>query len=169
MPKFMNLNGPIVADTVYSENDLVARDVEFTLPEVAPVMADVEAMGTMSFPIWSRLDNMELSVTKIGLDNGLRALMKPMLKPLEFRFVQQIIDENGNSKEVGCKAFVKCMPTVIPGIGVVPGEASSNDTTHVVTRYQLFVGGKELFLIDRLACICKIDGVDYAKGTQSLL
>lgn len=166
---FLNINGPIVADTVYCENQLVAKDVEFTLPEVAPVMADVEAMGTMSVPLWSRLDNMEYSITKIGLDNGLSKLIKPGMKPLEFRFPQEIIDANGNTKVVSCKAFIKGMNTTIPGIGVVPGEASSNELTHMATRYQLFVDGKELLLIDRLATIVRIDGVDYTSGIQSML
>ena len=166
---FMNINGPIVADTVYAENVLVAKDVEFTLPEVAPIMAEVEVMGVMSLPIWSRLENMEMSVSKIGFDKGLKALLKPALKPLEFRFPQETVDQNGNTKLVACKAFVKAMPTTIPGFGVVPGEASSNETAHTVTRYQLFVDGKELFLIDRLAGIVRIDGKDYAKEMNSLL
>lgn len=166
---FMNINGPIVADTVYANNKLVAKDVEFTLPEVAPVMADVEAMGTMSFPIWARLDNMEMSITKIGLDLGLKAMLKPEMKPLEFRFPQEIVDQNGNTKVVACKAFVTCMNTKIPGIGVVPGEASSNELTMMVTRYQLYVNGGEYLLIDRLAGKVKIDGVDYASGVQSML
>lgn len=166
---FLNINGPIVADTVYCENQLVAKDVEFTLPEVAPVMADVEAMGTMSVPLWSRLDNMELSVTKIGFDKGLSKLLKPGLKPLEFRFPQETIDANGNTKTVACKAFIKGMNTTIPGIGVVPGEPSSNELTLMATRYQLFVDGAESLLIDRLASIVRIDGTDYTSGLQSML
>ena len=166
---FLNINGPIVADTVYSENQLVAKDVEFTLPEVAPVMVDVEAMGTMSVPLWARLDNMELSVTKVGLDKGLRKLLRPNLKPLEFRFPQEVIDANGNTKIVACKAFIKGMNTTIPGIGITPGETSSNELTFMVTRYQLFADGKEVLLIDRLASIVRIDGKDYTSGLRSML
>ena len=166
---FLNINGPIVADTAYCENVLVAKDVEFTLPEVAPVMADVEAMGTMSLPIWARLDNMEMSITKIGLDKGLASLLTPNLKPLEFRFPQENVDQNGKTKTVACKAFVKGTPTTIPGIGVVPGEAVSSEVPIMVTRYQLFVDGKELFLIDRLAGVVKINGKDYASEVQSTL
>ena len=166
---FLNINGPIVADTVYSENQLAAKDVVFTLPEVAPVMVDVEAMGTMSVPLWARLDNMELSVTKVGLDKGLRKLLRPNLKPLEFRFPQEVIDANGNTKIVACKAFIKGMNTTIPGIGITPGETSSNEITFMVTRYQLFADGKEVLLIDRLASIVRIDGKDYTSGLRSML
>lgn len=167
--KFLNINGPIAADTVYSNNVLVAKDVEFTLPEVSPTMADVEAMGTMSIPLWSRLDNMEMSITKIGLDKGLSNLLQPELKPLEFRFPQEVMDANGETKVVSCKAFIKGMNTTVPGIGITPGEASSNELTYAVTRYQLFVDGEEILLIDRLAGIVRIAGKDYTSGLQSML
>lgn len=166
---FMNINGPIVADTAYCENVLVAKDVEITLPAVTPVMADVEAMGTMSLPIWQRVENMEMTVGKVGIDKGLAAMIKPGMKPLEFRFPQETVDANGNTKVVACKAFVKGMPTGIPEIGIVPGEAITNSTAFTVTRYQLFVDGKELFLVDRLANIVRINGKDYASDVQSML
>lgn len=166
---FLNINGPIAADTVYSENVLVAKDVEFTLPEVAPVVVDVEAMGTMSVPLWARLDDMEMTVTKIGLDMGLGNMLTPTLKPLEFRFPQEAIDANGDTKIVPCKAFIKGMNKTVPGIGITPGETSSNDLTYMVTRYQLFVDGKEMILVDRLASIVRINGKDYTSGIQSML
>lgn len=166
---FMNINGPIVADTVYVDNKLVAKDVEFTLPEVAFVAAEVEAMGTLSLPIMQRLDNMETTISKIGLDLGFKAMLKPESKRIEFRFPQEVLDQNGKTKIVACKAFITCMNSKIPGIGVVPGEASTNEVTQTVTRYQLFVNGGEYLLIDRLAGIVRIDGTDYAAGVQSML
>ena len=63
-------NGPILANTLYVDNVLSAEDVEFTLPAIEATTADVEAMGTMSFPIWARLEDMEASITKVGLDKG---------------------------------------------------------------------------------------------------
>ena len=43
---FVPICGPVVGDTVYVENVLVARDVAITLPEVVPQTADV--------PQWER-------------------------------------------------------------------------------------------------------------------
>lgn len=165
----VNVYGPVAADTVYVDNKLVARDVAITLPEVTPVTADVAAMGTMTIPIWSLLENMEASITKIGVDTGLRDAIKPDMKPIEARWVQTVTDANGNTKNVGCKAFLKGVPTKIPGIGIAVGEASENEVTFSVTRYGLFVDGAEMFLIDRLAGICRIGGKDYAGGISSML
>ena len=45
---FVNICGPVVADTAYSNGSLVARDVAITLPEVTPLTADLQAMGTFT-------------------------------------------------------------------------------------------------------------------------
>ena len=169
MGVFVPISGPIVADSVYSDNVLVARDVAFTLPEVTPVTVDLPAMGTLSLPIWQLLENMEAAITKIGVDKGLLSLIKPNMKPLEFRWVQTVTDANGNNKNVGCKAFIKGISNKIPGIGGEVGASSENEATLAVTRYSLIVDGEEMWLIDRLSGICRIGGVDYAGDISSML
>lgn len=163
MSKFVNICGPVIGVTVYSENKLVARDTAITLPEVTPVTADLQAMGTFSLPIWQLLENMETAITKIGVDLGLRELITPAMKPLEFRWVQTVTDANGTTRNVGCKAFIKGIPNKIPGISITMGEASENECTIATTRYNLFVDGQEMFLIDRLAGIVRIANKNYAE------
>ena len=162
MSKFVNICGPVIGTTAYSEGKLVARDTAITLPEVTPLTADLQAMGTYSLPIWQLIDNMETAITKIGVDLGLRSIIKPDMKPLEFRWVQTVTDANGVTKNVGCKAFIKGIPNKIPGIGVTVGEASENECTIATTRYNLFVDGQEMFLIDRLAGVVRIAGKNYS-------
>lgn len=169
MSKFIPISGPVVADTVYVDNVLVARDVSITLPEITPVSVDVQATGTLSLPVWQLLENLEQSITKIGLDKGLRALIKPEPLSLESRFVQTVTDANGNTRNVGCKAFTRGIPNKIPGIGIAMGESSENECTQTLTRYQLFVDGEEMFLVDKLAGIVRIAGKDYAQELNNLL
>lgn len=168
MGKFMNICGPVIGVTVYSDNKLVARDATITLPEIVPLTADLKAMGNYTLPIWQLLENMETAITKIGADMGLRDIIKPDMKPLEFRWAQTVTDANGVTKNVGCKAFIKGIPNKIPSIGVTVGEASEHECTIATTRYNLFVDGQEMFLIDRLAGIVNIAGKDYA-NIDSLL
>ena len=168
MPEFIPKNGPVVADTVYSDGAQVARDIAVTLPEVAAMTVDIQAMGTMSVPIWSLLENMETAITMIGADERLRKVIKPDMKPLEFRWVQTVTDANGTTRNVGCKAFIKGIPAKIPGIGVTVGEASEAECTIATTRFNLFVDGQEMFLIDRLAGVVRIAGKNYA-DVNSLL
>ena len=166
---FVPINGPVIADTVYVGNKLVARDVSATLPEVTATTADVQAMGTLSIPIWQLIENMETAITKIGVDLGFASLIKPDMKTIELRWVQTVTDANGNTKNVGCKAFIKGIPNKIPGIGLEIGSASEGEVTLSTTRYKLVVDGKEICLIDKLSNICRINGKDYAKGVNSLL
>lgn len=166
---FVPINGPVVADTVYVEKKLVARDVSVTLPEVTATTADVQAMGTLSIPIWSLIENMETAITKIGVDKGFASLIKPDMKAIELRWVQTVTDANGKTKDIGCKAFIKGIPNKIPGIGLEVGSASEGEVTLTTTRYKLVADGKEICLIDKLANICRINGKDYAKGINSLL
>lgn len=168
MAKFIPICGPFSADTVYDGDEMVARDVSVTLPEVAAVTFDIQAMGNMTMPDWSRIDHMETAITRIGVDKGLATLSKPGAKNLEFRGVYPVTDANGNTKNVGVKAFIKGYSNKIPGIGVTVGDPSENELTYATSRYQLFVGGEEMWCIDRLAGICRIAGVDYA-NMDSLL
>ena len=166
---FVPINGPVIADTVYVGNKLVARDVSATLPEVAATTADLQAMGTLSLPIWQLLEHMETAITKIGVDMGFASLIKPDMKSIELRWVQTVTDANGNTKNVGCKAFIKGIPNKIPGVGLEVGSAIEGEITLATTRYRLVVDGKEICLIDKLAGICKIDGKDYAGNIKSML
>ncbi len=162
MGKFVPICGPFSADTVYDNGALVARDVAVTLPEVAALTYEIQAMGPMTMPDWSRVENMETAITKIGVDKGLMSLSKPGVRNLEFRGVQPVTDANGNTKNVGVKAFVKCYSNKIPGIGIAVGDPSESELLYATSRYQLFVDGEEMWCIDRLAGICRIAGVNYA-------
>ena len=165
---FVPITGPVLGTTAYSDGKRVARDTAITLPEVAAMTADLQAMGTFSLPIWQLINHMETAITKVGVDEGLVSLIKPDMKPLEFRWAQTITDANGNTKEVGCKAFIKGIPNKIPSIGLEVGAASEGEVTISTTRYNLFVDGKEMFLIDRLTGIVRIDGKDYANIASML-
>ena len=99
MPKFVPICGPFSADTVYDGNEIVARDVGVTLPEVAAVTFDIQAMGNMTLPDWSRIEHMETAITKIGVDKGLATMTKPGAKNLEFRGVYPVADASGNTKQ----------------------------------------------------------------------
>ena len=124
--------------------------------------ADLQAMGTFSLPIWQLLEHMETAVTKIGIDEGFRAMIKPDMKPFECRWVQTLTDANGHTRNVGCKAFIKGVPSKIPGIELGVGETSENEVTIATSRYVLNVDGKEMVYVDRFAGIVRIDGKDYA-------
>lgn len=169
MATVQDITGAVVADTVYCDNELVARDVSFTLPGLQFLTADVQAMGTMSIPIIGQLENMELAVTKIGTDKGLGKMNKLEKQNLEFRWVQNVVKTDGSMETAGCKAFVRTMPTSIPETGVELGSATEHENTYGVSRMQIYVAGEEILCVDRLAQILRVNGKDYMSKINSLL
>ena len=121
MAKWLDIKGPVVADTVYADSTLVAKDVAFTLPGIEFLTADVQAMGNMTVPLIGLLENMELSITKIGVDNGLRRMNRLKKQSFEFRWVQNVVKSDGSTATEGCKAFVRTMPGSFPELGVEVG------------------------------------------------
>lgn len=92
---WLDLKGPILADTVYIGGTLVAKDVTISLPAVTPVTADFKAMGTYTAPILGQIEAMEASITKIGIDLGLRNMMKLESKTIEIRWAQDVKQADG--------------------------------------------------------------------------
>ena len=166
---FINIKGAVLADTVYSDGELVAKDVNVTLPSVNYMTAEHKAMGTVELPMLGQIEAMEASVTKKGYDAGLATLAQPEAKNLEIRFVQDVVTAEGVSQPEGCKAFLRAVPKTLPGSDLEPGATGDTQVTFAVTRYQLIVGGKELCLVDQLKGIQRINGKDYAKSINSLL
>jgi len=169
MGKWLDLKGPVVADTVYADNKLVAKDVAFTLPGVEFITADVQAMGNMTVPLVGLLENMELSITKIGIDMGLSRLNRLQKQNLEFRWVQNVVKSDGSQGVEGCKAFVRTLPGSLPETGVEVGSATEAENTFNVTRQQVYANGYEMMCVDRLSQILRVDGKDYMSQINNLL
>lgn len=166
---WIDLKGPISGTTAYDDGRLVGRDVTISLPAVTPVTADFKAMGTLTMPLPGQIEAMEASITKIGIDLGLRSLVGMGSKIIEFRWVQNVVHADGTQSVEGCKAFLRSVSKGIPAISLEPGSSTESELTFSVSRYQLFVAGAEFWLIDQLVPIQRIDGVDYAKELVSLL
>lgn len=166
---WLDLKGPVVADTVYADGTLVAKDVTFTLPGLEFLTADVQAMGNLTVPLIGLLENMETAITKIGMDNGLRRLNRLEKQNLEFRWVQNVVKSDGSQGVEGCKAFVRTMPSTTPEIEVEVGSAPEAEITYNTTRVQIYVNGVELLCVDRLASVLRVAGKDYMSPITKLL
>lgn len=166
----MDRYGAVVASTMYCDGELVAKDVEFTLPDAAFQTVDVQAMGTMSVPVIGLLDNMELTVNHIGVDVNVAKACRPGKNSLEFRWVQQIIKDDGSVAEKGCKAFVTTLSNrAYPSINAVVGSATTLEGSYTVVRIQIFADGQEVLLVDRVANILKANGIDYMNDRATML
>ena len=169
MATWLDIKGPVVADTVYDDKVLVAKDTSFTLPGLEFLTADVQAMGNMTVPLIGLLENMELAITKIGLDQGLSRMNRLEKHNFEFRWVQNVVKSDGSQKVEGCKAFVRTMPGTNAETGVEIGSAPEHENTYNVTRMQVYANGEEIMCVDRLSQILRVNGKDYMTEINNLL
>lgn len=165
----MDKHSAVIADTMLINKKKAAEDVAFELPTIALQTADIQAMGTLSMPLVGLLDDMALTITKIGVDTGFAEMAKLEKMEMEFRWVQDKISTSGEVSHQGCKAFLNVIPQEIPGVSVELGSASELGLTYTVTRYQLFVNGAEIILVDRLNQILRVNGKDYMGDIKKLL
>ena len=165
----LDLSGPIQGITAYADDgkDPCARDCTVTLPEVSPLTNDLKAGGTLSVPDMSQIDSMETTVSKMGVDANFGALAAA--KKLEIRFAQQVVQQDGTQKTVGGKAYLRVMLKKLPGVQLETGAANENEYTYETSRYQLFVDGKEILLIDKLLGIVRIGGKNFTDSVLSVL
>ena len=171
MSKTLRIRGAINADTSYVDGQLVARNTTITLPEVTHVVATIQAaLGEHEVPLQGLVEAMEASINKIGVDEGLAAMLTMHAKTYEFRWAQQVTNTDGSTSVEGCKAFIRGIPKVaVPAIEIAPGESVEMEIPLSVSRYQLIVSGIEIVLVDKIAGICRINGVDYASSMNNLL
>ena len=160
--------GAVLATKVLCDNTVVAEDVNITLPDITFITAEVNGLGKINIPT-CLTEAMQSTVTSVGMDKGFFNMLGLSSKTFEYRFVKNLLETSGDTGVKGYKAFLKGIPSNIPGGAVEPGSSWSGDVTFEITRYQLYADGVEKILIDKLKGVCKINGTDYAKDVQSLL
>lgn len=165
----LKLKGAVVGATAYVDGELVAKDMSVTLPAVTMLTYSFKAGGNTDLPITGLTEALEATITKIGEDLGLLALMKPGLLKLEIRWVQESVDNNGEKSVEGCRAYLNVHCKEVPGISIAVGEGSENAIPLSATRYELIVNGKQYLLIDKLKDKFIIDGANVMDKVSSLL
>ena len=159
----------VLADKCYCDNALVAEDVSISLPAVNFLTSEVKAMGTMSVVLAGLVEDMEATITKVGIDKGLSKMLTPTKHSYELRGVQNNLKADGTTVAEGFKAFLTAVPKGVPSTSVEIGSNIENEVALAVSRFQLFVNGEEICCIDRLSQICRINGIDYYAKISSLL
>lgn len=71
-------------------------------------------MGNMTVPLIGLLENMELSITKIGVDNGLRRMNRLEKQSFEFRWVQNVVKSDGSTGTRRLQGFCAYYAGILP-------------------------------------------------------
>lgn len=174
--KYVNKTSVVEGTSVYVGSTIVGNDLTITLPEVTAATVDVSGMmGTVSMPLLHRLEDMELAISKEGLDANSAILTSPGKKDITAKWAYDSIDSAGNVTVKGGKAIMSVVPkTISPGVDLEPGETSEGDLTFGVLVYRLYLDGKLVLHINRLSGILKALNakgklVDYSTNYKNLL
>lgn len=165
----IDLRGGVIGSSCYVGGNLVAKNCTATLPEVTMLTAELKAMGTIELPLPGLIETMELAITILGADLGLKKLCRAESLDLELRWAQNVQKNDGTTEVSACKAFFRAIPKVIPGLQVEVAEVSENELTFAPTRYELIIDGERVLLIDQLNDIFEVDGKDYNEALRNAL
>lgn len=168
--KIQELKGAILATSVYCGGVQIGVNVAITLPDVMPETTEVTAAGgVIELPVYSRLQGMECTVSKQGIDKAWLQAVTPDPQDLIANIVQQSVSPDGISTPEHIKAFLRVVPKGAAGISATYGEASENEITYSVLSYRLTANGSTFLHADPVKGIYEVNGKDYMGNIKSML
>ena len=151
----------VIANLLKRNGKAIAKDVsvEFTLPAFA--RGEMQNSGTDETPLLMFDGAMEAKITCKGIDKSVVDIAAPFTARYKLTECQQI-------KLIEGSPAVEQAEFVFKGKGAGPmshsssvGEGSDAEFTVVLSRYEEYLNGDEMVLIDRDLGICRINGIDY--------
>lgn len=164
------LKGACMASSVYADGVQVGVNIGVSLPEVAMTETEVNAAGgVIALPVWTKLEAMECSITKQGVDPEWLRCMKPEPFDLTVNIVQQSMQTDGTQKAEHIKAHLRVVSKGIPQIEASYGESMEQEVKLSVISYKLIVDGAEYLHVSPKDGIFSVNGKDYSDGIKSML
>jgi len=163
--------GSTAAESVDNAAELLCRDSDVTLPAVRYKTTTANIMGDIEVPIFGQIENMLLTIHHHGFRaESMAKLCEPGAKQLEIKWAQQWINEAASQTlEAGTAYITGTSQELAPELALVAGNAAEHDTTFIVTKYKLVVGGVERIDVDRLSGIIKVNGVSDSRNPYSII
>lgn len=152
-----------------------ADGVTCTLPEITFPTTDVNIMGTLSVPDFTRLDNITASIN-VCLDNPdtepllrLNDPDRPGMQMWKITWVSGILNaQTGVENYVPHSAVVKGYVSNIPVHSVEEGGDGMAELSMNVVAYSQYKDGAEVISIDRLHNKLSINGTNYTSQINDL-
>jgi hypothetical protein len=144
-------------------NNLLGRAEEIQLPQIKHKMADHKALGMVgSAEFFAGIDKLE---SKIKWNALYPEVLKKAANPfvavqIQARASLETYNNMGKLAEVPAVAYLSGTFKEFPLGNLKPQENAEYETTISVNYAKLIVGGEEIFEIDVLENIYKVDGID---------
>ncbi len=166
----MIVSGSIIAQKLLSDGIEIDDNVSCQLPSIEKATAEITGagiMGTIDMPMTGQFNSMVFTVNMRSINKNSTTLMKPGIQRLEVRFLRDVMLPDGSM--IPTKIFItgvnkKYDPGKIENASTMDGSMEFE-----VLRYRQVIDGVETLLIDKLAYILKINGIDYMSNIRAAL
>lgn len=163
----------ILANRVYCDDVITHEDVEVTLPDVAAQVFEVKAMGPVNVVLPGLFESMEMTIKTVGASRQYAQISSFKKHVFKITAAQNKVAADGTITPKKFRAVVNGISKKIGSITIKPGEAAEPESTYEVTRYEAYEDDQCMWIIDKLAGVCKVwDGaqlVDYGNQIKNLL
>ncbi|MCR5337611.1 MAG: phage major tail tube protein [Lachnospiraceae bacterium] len=157
--QFIDKTAAVEASSFYCDKTQIANDIKVTLPEIVFQTVEADIMGAVDIPVMSRLEAMETSATINGMNKHITTLCKPGKKNLDVRWLENIVDKDGNVTQKGRKALMQAFPKkVFPGGDIEPGNNTDYEIPFTVLAIEVFEEGTSILKVNRLTREIVING-----------
>ena len=166
--------GAVKADAVYVRRNGVtdpfpaACNCDVTLPEISHPTYTTQSTGDMEIPDQTRVNPMTTTISAPPGGERIK-LAGEGLQEYIIRFALEAETANGMFEMRPFTAYISGIIAQRSGQSLTVGDVPSSDVTINTFKYRLLEGDKELYNIDKLAGIVRIDGIDYRAALNSMV
>lgn len=152
----------------YADGNTLLGVVDVELPSITPMtetLSGAGIMGEIETPLLGMIESMETSINWRTITRQAILLAAPGSHAVEFRGSMQILDGATGACTTEAVRVSMTLMNKEYGLGSFEPNATTDSAhTFSVTRLSVWLGGKNVILIDQLRSIFYIDGKDHLKS-----
>ncbi len=156
---------PILVDRLLIDDIDFEDSVKITFPEIKWKEATLTGCGIggdVTIPLVGNSEAMSATVDMRSFNNKNSVLLEPGPHILESRFNRNVTTNDGTVFKAGSKVFMTVLNTSVNPGSVQRANELGASATFSVLRYRYIEDGQELFLIDPLNGILKVNRKNYS-------
>ena len=162
-------NGSTIGSTLWVDGRLIAENADADFGEIEFESEEIDAFGKINIPIYTRPGEIKPKFTLKETGINLAASIAPGFHRFEYRWMDTTIAADGTTANIEKKAFFFGWPTKLPGVSPKTGERPENEVEVSASRYDLYISGKCIWSIDKLAHVGKINDTPITDAVTAFL
>lgn len=168
----MLISGSVIAHKLIADGAETYDNVSVQLPSIEKSTTEMKGagiMGTIDMPMTGQFNSMVFTINTRSINKNSVELIKPGPQRLEIRFLRDVMLPDGSMIPQGSKIFITGVNKKYDPGKIETSATMDGSIEFEVLRYRQVIDGKETLLIDKLANIFKVNGIDYMSEIRASL